>query len=426
VPDSRGEKRSPEALVAEYATTRASDLRDLIVTQHASMVERIARRFAGPSEPTEDLAQVGFIGLLNALELYDPEKGVKFSTYATHLVAGEIKHHLRDRGKIIKEPAWLQELNQRINRVVQALAQELGRQPTPAEIAANMHMTEEAVTEVLMTRDIFRVVSIDAPAEDDESDSPYDLDKMDGCEEHAFSLPVEDKMVLETAIIQLKEIERKVVHLFFYEGLNQTEIAHQLKISCNYVSHILRHSVQKLRKILITEDLKDRRLRSHVPEPTAQKVVDDQTGLLGPDYFNSRVSEEMQRASSLGTRLAVIVVQFAGLEQLREFYGDMTVGEFLAEAAGVIRGALRNVDILCRAGEYAFGVILPYVERISGDISSRLEKPLIDWIRRLFSAQSQVAISVGRADYPADGLTLRDLMVRAWDSPPTTAMKDAA
>lgn len=400
----------PEEMVALYSRTKEPDLRDAVTLHYAGMVERIARRFAGSSEPIEDLAQVGFIGLLNALELFDPSKGVKFSTYATHLVAGEIKHHLRDKGKIIKEPAWLQELNQRINRIIQSLAQELGRQPTAAEIAANMRMTEEAITEVLMTRDVFKVLSIDGATDEDDSDKPYDLDKMEPHEEATFQLPIEDKMVLETAVIHLKEVEQKVIHLFFYDGLNQTEIAAALDISCNYVSHILRHSVQKLRKILVTEDLKDRQLRiRHAPDSESD-VMDDQTGLYGPDYFRSRLSEEIQRASLDGSKMSVAIVRFHGLEQLRSFYGDMTVGEFLTQAGTVIRGNIRKLDVLCREGEFAFGVILPHVERMRVEIDALLEQKLAEWLDRLFSAKGQVGFRVGRADFPDDGSTLRELL----------------
>src|SRR5690242_5127706 len=102
----------PEFLVHRYLETKREDLKDLIMVQYANTVERIARRFAG-IEPIEDLTQVGFIGLLNALTKFDPAAGVRFNTYATYLVAGEIKHYLRDRSQTIRQPAWLQELRQK-------------------------------------------------------------------------------------------------------------------------------------------------------------------------------------------------------------------------------------------------------------------------------------------------------------------------
>ena len=105
-------------LLLEYRTTQSDVLRDRIVAKYTNLVESIARRFSGAAEPIEDLAQEGYIGLITAIDLYDSTKNVKFSTYATHFIIGQIKHCLRDRGKIIKEPAWLQELNQRMTRVI--------------------------------------------------------------------------------------------------------------------------------------------------------------------------------------------------------------------------------------------------------------------------------------------------------------------
>src|ERR1700722_2656149 len=103
--------QDPESLVLRYLENPREDLKDLIIMQYAPMVERIARRFAG-LEPIEDLVQVGFVGLLNALTKFDREAGVRFNTYSTYLVAGEIKHYLRDRSQTIRQPAWLQELRQ--------------------------------------------------------------------------------------------------------------------------------------------------------------------------------------------------------------------------------------------------------------------------------------------------------------------------
>src|SRR5437773_2258982 len=123
-----------EGLVARYLQKPAPDLKDLIMVQYSSMVERIARRFAG-IEPFEDLVQVGYIGLLNALTKFDPEAGVRFNTYSTYLVAGEMKHYLRDRAQTIRHPAWLQELRHKVNKAAQVLQQTLGRIPTEREIA---------------------------------------------------------------------------------------------------------------------------------------------------------------------------------------------------------------------------------------------------------------------------------------------------
>src|SRR4051812_43594204 len=144
-------------LLNTYRLTRNPELRDRIVMQYTNLVESVARRFSGAAEPVEDLAQEGYIGLITAVDLYDPGKNVKFSTYATHFIIGQIKHYLRDRGKIIKEPAWLQELNQRVTKAMESLAQQLSRPPTNLEIAHALGMTEESVADMLMTREVFKV-----------------------------------------------------------------------------------------------------------------------------------------------------------------------------------------------------------------------------------------------------------------------------
>src|SRR3569832_1614411 len=129
--------QDPESLVHRYLENGREDLKDLIIMQYSPMVERIARRFSG-LEPLEDLVQVGYVGLLNALTKFDVSAGVRFNTYATYLVAGEIKHYLRDRTQTIRHPAWLQELRHKVNRSVSTLQHELGRIPTEREIAENL------------------------------------------------------------------------------------------------------------------------------------------------------------------------------------------------------------------------------------------------------------------------------------------------
>src|SRR5579871_2137734 len=155
-------------LLNEYRQSRSPETRDQIVLHFTNLVESVARRFSGSAEPVDDLAQEGYIGLITAIDLYDPAKNVKFSTYATHFIIGQIKHYLRDRGKIIKEPAWLQELNQKVTRVVESLSQELGRVPTHGEIAKLMGMQEEAIADLLTTREVFKVASLDGGSEQEE------------------------------------------------------------------------------------------------------------------------------------------------------------------------------------------------------------------------------------------------------------------
>ncbi|MFW5697665.1 MAG: sigma-70 family RNA polymerase sigma factor, partial [Fimbriimonadaceae bacterium] len=283
-----------EALVSRYLDNPRPDLKDLIIVQYAPLVDRLAKRFSG-TEPIEDLAQVGYIGLLNALSRFDPSAGVRFNTYATHLVAGEIKHYLRDRTQTIRHPAWLQELRHQVTKAASSLQSELGRLPTELEIAEKIGSSEDAVREVLATKEMAKVASLDSKfGEDEEGDS--ELDRLESLVDRE-PLSTEDKMVLEAAIRQLRDLEREVLIRFHFDSLNQTEIANELGISCNYVSHILRQSLSKLRRILNTEDAENERLEAALGGER-DTVIDSATGVYNQLYFENRLDEELNRAAS--------------------------------------------------------------------------------------------------------------------------------
>ncbi|PJB68854.1 MAG: hypothetical protein CO095_10655, partial [Armatimonadetes bacterium CG_4_9_14_3_um_filter_58_7] len=135
----------------EYVETRDPALRDELVLEHLTLVEKLSRRYANLGEPLEDLVQEGYIGLIKAVDQFNPKMSVKFTTYATHVVSGEIRHYLRDLGRLIKEPAWLVELRFRVNRSADELSQRLGRSPTAEEIAEELGIPEEDVAEVATT-----------------------------------------------------------------------------------------------------------------------------------------------------------------------------------------------------------------------------------------------------------------------------------
>ncbi|ARU42356.1 hypothetical protein CCB80_14840 [Armatimonadetes bacterium Uphvl-Ar1] len=318
-----------EALVLKYLADPRPDLKDLIIVHYAGMVERIARRYAG-TEPLDDLAQVGYIGLLNALSKFDASVGVQFNTYATHLIAGEIKHYLRDRAQTIRHPAWLQELRHKVNKATQALQGELQRVPTEREIAERVGISEASVQEVLASLETVKLASLDvSPGDDGEGDS--DLDKLDAALSSIEQVSVEDRVLLESAMEQLRDLEREVLCLFHFDALNQTEIANRLGISCNYVSHILRQSLSKLRKILSQDEKDERSLRAVGSDE--RTVLDSEIGIYDEDYFRTRLSEEAHRAVSTEGTVSVVLVEIDGLHALKGFYGEDTVRDFLIDTA---------------------------------------------------------------------------------------------
>jgi RNA polymerase sigma-B factor len=382
------------------------------VSQYTSLVESVARRFSGAAEPAEDLAQEGYIGLLNAIEGFNASKGVKFSTYATHFIIGQIKHYLRDRGKIIKEPAWLQELNQRVSRVIESLTQELGRVPTPGEVATQTGMTEEAVADLLTTREIFKVGSLDGGSEqDDEGSSTYNMDRVKPDKAVEFEMPVDERVVLEAALSKLKDLEQSVIHEFYFRERNQTEIARSMGISCNYVSHILRNSTKKLRKIMTSDELRESqmelaRLRKQMAEQTQfieeHTVIDTLTRLYNRRYFESRLEEELSRASRHGHPVSVMMLRLAGHAQVSRAWGTIKAEDSIRACAHLLRAGVRRVDIVTRFDEETFALILPHTGEQVTVVEARLSKAVGAFLveEGLHQGRSPVELWVGSAVYP--------------------------
>lgn len=395
-----------ENLVLKYVADPRPDTKDLVIVHYSGMVERVARRFSGV-EPVDDLVQVGFIGLLNALSKFDPQAGVRFNTYATHLVAGEIKHYLRDRSQTIRHPAWLQELRHKVTKAATTLQAELGRTPTNLEVAELVGVSESAVQEVYATQEMIRVASLDVtPGDGEEGDS--DLDRIDSAIFNPEQVSVEDRVLLETAMQQLRDLERDVLCLFHFDALNQTEIASRLGISCNYVSHILRQSLGKLRKILSNEGIDESGVMAPVTEQAS--VLDSETGLYSEDYFRSRLTEELHRACSSGGTCSVINIDVSGLSSLGEFYGDSAVTDFLTDVGSFLKTNVRALDIVCRNGETSFGIILPGTGRSVDNICARIEARIRQWVASRTVSPNKVTMEMGYATIPDDGRTVADII----------------
>ena len=411
-------------LLRLYQQTRRAEYRDQIVMQYTNLVESIGRRFAGATEPVEDLVQEGFIGLITAVDGYDATKGVKFSTYATHFIIGQIKHYLRDKGKIIKEPAWLQELNQKVTKAAEQLSQETGRVPTHAEVAKQLGMKEENVSELMSTREVFKVASLDGGTDQDENTGTYDIDRVKADKKSEAELPVEEKLVLGTALEKLKDLEQAVIHEFYYTGKNQTEIARQMGISCNYVSHILRNSTKKLKKILATDELKEtqrelalmqRRLDDYARVIEEQTVVDPLTRLYNRRYFDTRLDEEMNRASRNKEPVALMLVQIEGWSEAGRTSGTVKADELMRKTAELVRFNVRRADIVTRFDVETFGLILPRTGHQVSVVVERLTAALQEYLTEtgLSGIKCPIALKIGSAWCPDDAGTITDLVAQA-------------
>ena len=146
-----------------YSESRDPALRDQLVTAHLGLAEYLARRFANRGEPLDDLIQVASVGLLKAVDRFDPDRGLEFSTYATPTIVGELKRHFRDKGWAVRVPRRVQELHLRLGKVVSTLSQDLGRSPTIGEIAERAGASEEEVLEAMEAGRAYRFASLDAP-----------------------------------------------------------------------------------------------------------------------------------------------------------------------------------------------------------------------------------------------------------------------
>ena len=232
-----------KATFADYARTRDVVLRDELVSAHMGLAAYLARRFANRGQPLEDLTQVASLGLLNAVERFDPTLEIEFSTYATTTIVGELKRYLRDKGWAVRAPRRMQELYLSLSQVVDPLGQELGRSPTISELATEVQASEEEVLEALEAGQAYRFASLDAPRSEGDGDS---VGESLGGEDFEL-IRAEQRAVLSPIIEQLPVRQQHIVMMRFFEGLTQSEIARRLGISQMQVSRLLTRSVAQMR-----------------------------------------------------------------------------------------------------------------------------------------------------------------------------------
>ena len=217
--------------------------REALVVRHRPLALYLARKFTGRGESLEDLEQVATLALLKAIDRLDLSRDVRFSTFATITVIGELKRHLRDRGWAVRVPRPIQELAVRITRVMGTLTQELARAPTVREIADHVGASEEHVLEALDASRAYTADSLDAPTGGDDRFSPADTlavhdDRFENLDSWQSVAPL---------LRGLPERERTILYMRFFEEKTQTEIAQELGISQMHVSRLLARSLNQLR-----------------------------------------------------------------------------------------------------------------------------------------------------------------------------------
>ena len=214
-----------------------------ILSMHGKILNCVVRRHAVSSgEPYEDLLQVGYVGLIKAVKGYKTDSGAKFSSYAYAMVDGELRHHFRDT-ELVKKPRWARSLYAKVAEANAKLTAELGRPPLVEEIAKEANVSAEGVLELMKLFRDTSAVSLDGG--DDEGG--VDVSAIRSVQYETFSLPIEDRIVLEQALESLTELQRKVVYLFFYKDLSQTEIGRRLSLPQRKVSRIIASATSALR-----------------------------------------------------------------------------------------------------------------------------------------------------------------------------------
>ena len=221
---------------------------DEIVSKYQPLVRSIAKKYHKSGEPVEDLEQIGYLGLLNALQLFNEKKGVKFTTYATWLINGEIRHYLRDKHTIVKIPSWIKQFNRKIDQYVENYHKEYKAFPSLEQISKALNITEDGVREVLKGRKSVQVISLDKNLRGTEQENVPMVEQIKSKEYRSFQLPIEDVIQLKKALNKLKKIHKQVIYYLFYMDLSQTSTARMLGVTQKQVSRIKVEALNELRK----------------------------------------------------------------------------------------------------------------------------------------------------------------------------------
>jgi RNA polymerase sigma-B factor len=246
VNDQRGVRaREDRELFVRYLRHGEPVAREQLVERFLPLARQLARRYQRAEEPLDDLVQVASIGLIKAIDRFDPDRQVAFSSYAVPTILGELKRHFRDKTWSVRVPRDLQELALKVDRKIADLSRELHRSPTVAEVAEALGATEEQILEAREAASAYRATSIDAPRGSDDDGSDTLGDQM-GREEHGFGL-AEDRATLHRLLATVTAREREVLRLRFEEDLTQAEIGERIGVSQMQVSRIIRQSLTRLR-----------------------------------------------------------------------------------------------------------------------------------------------------------------------------------
>jgi RNA polymerase sigma-B factor len=240
--------REDRRLLERYHRHADQAAREALVQRFLPLARQLARRYQRGGEPLDDLVQVASLGLLKAIDRFDPDRPTAFSSFAVPTILGELKRHFRDKGWSVRVPRDLQELAVRVERETEELATGLGRAPTLAEVADHMEIATEQVLEAREAAGAYRAVSLDRPRDDEDEDGG--MGESMGVEDPGFD-HAERVATIERLLDVLSDREREVLRLRFAEDLTQSEIGARVGVSQMHVSRLIRQAVMRLREAAV-------------------------------------------------------------------------------------------------------------------------------------------------------------------------------
>jgi RNA polymerase sigma-B factor len=238
-----------EQLLAAYTETGSSATLDELVRCNQNLLHHILKRFAYASDPYEDLLQVANLGLIKAAQRFDAERGVRFSTYATAIVDGELRHHLRD-SLLMRQPRWVKKVYHEIQAKSTELMHKLGRPPELAELAKELNINEAGILEVMNLYARIDLHSRNEPFAPGDLDEGADPSMVRHLRQESFALPIEDRIALYSALDKLSAFQRRLIYLLFFKDLTQTQVADELGLTQKKVSRESIKALGKLKQLL--------------------------------------------------------------------------------------------------------------------------------------------------------------------------------
>ena len=247
------DKERTRELFRLYKEEGDEEAREQLIVSHLNLVRFLASKFKNRGEPIEDLMQVGTIGLIKAIDRFDPARGLEFTTFATPTIMGEIKRHFRDKGWSVRVPRRLQELSAKVNQTTDDLTRELQRPPSVAEVAERLGASVDEVLEAMESSSAYSSVPLEGAGQNADDDAPSIIDHY--ATEDDDLAASDDRIVIEDAMSEFTPREQEIVNMRFQQGMTQVEIAQKLGISQVQVSRMLRKVLKQVQEKLDPEGL---------------------------------------------------------------------------------------------------------------------------------------------------------------------------